>query len=610
MAGMFHDLLYLNIIGAVRAITAAQGIKIRISGEENVPESGGAVVVVNHTGYLDFIYAGYPFRKFRRYVRYMAKGDVFKHPVAGPLLREMRHIPVDRIDGTAAFDQAVDMLKEGELIGIFPEATISRSFEIKTLRPGAVRMAQAAGVPIIMVMVVGSQRVWTKGRRKNLIHPGSPIHMKVFPAWYPEGDVNEATQELRRRMIAGLEEVWSDYQAEEPITPGALWAPARLGGGAPTFDEAQVEDEKVEQERRRVRVLTEEIAQLTERITQATKAGASAVDAARHRVEDVLHGEAPTKADAGKALSVLKDTVDEFVEEVVSSAKEGKDRVVDAGEQLRRSVADLYGQAVTASQVNPVVLQATAQVSMLLDRLPQRKDAPKSELPRALVLSADGAVATYPELTLTPSALSQVAALAQQRPVVLTTISGMDRVVALARQVVQESGADVWVSASAGAVTAKVSATDVSKLYECVVSDELRAAVQECVDSLGLGVEWKDAHHGVVSGVGADPELWQELSQVVRVVPLPGESDRCVIVSPEASVEAAVQACVGDVWDEVLVCAADASEVDALARAGHRVAVVSAPVVVLREAAQWCDRPDKDGVINFLDKHFITPESV
>ncbi|OJI01557.1 lysophospholipid acyltransferase family protein [Corynebacterium diphtheriae] len=586
MAGMFQDLLYLNLIGAVRAITAAQGIKIRISGEENVPESGGAVVVVNHTGYLDFIYAGYPFRKFRRYVRYMAKGDVFKHPVAGPLLREMRHIPVDRIDGTAAFDQAVDMLKKGELVGIFPEATISRSFEIKTLRPGAVRMAQAAGVPIIMVMVVGSQRVWTKGQKKNLIHPGSPIHMKVFPAWYPEGDVNEATQELRRRMITGLEEVWSDYQAEEPITPGALWAPARLGGGAPTFDEAQAEDDKVEQERRRVRVLTEEIAQLTERIKQATK------------------------ADAGKALSVLKDTVDEFVEEVVSSAKEGKDRVMDAGEQLRRSVADLYGQAVTASQVNPVVVQATAQVSMLLDRLPQRKDAPKTELPRVLVLSVDGAVAAYPEVTLSPSVLSQVTALSQQNTVVLTTISGMDRVVALARQVAQESGADVCVSASAGAVAATVSDTDVSVLHECVVSDELRAAVQECVDSLGLGVEWKGAYHGVVSGLGADPGLWQELSQVVRVVPLPGEPDRCVIVSPEASVEAAVQACVGDVWDEVLVCAADASEAGALARAGHRVAVVSAPVVVLREAAQWCDRPDKDGIINFLDKHFITPESV
>ena len=119
-------------------------------------------MAINHTGYFDFTYAGLAARTSKRLVRFMAKQSIFSHPVAGPLMRGMKHIPVDRSDGRGSFNRAVQSLKDGEIVGVFPEATMSRSFELKEFKPGAVRMAQEAGVPILPTTLWGSQRVWSK----------------------------------------------------------------------------------------------------------------------------------------------------------------------------------------------------------------------------------------------------------------------------------------------------------------------------------------------------------------------------------------------------------------------------------------------------------------
>src|SRR3712207_9578497 len=77
-------------------------------------------------------------------------------------MRAMHHIPVDRKAGAAAFDLAVRALKDGEVVGVFPEATISSSFRVKELKAGAARMAIDAGVPVLPTAVWGGQRLFTK----------------------------------------------------------------------------------------------------------------------------------------------------------------------------------------------------------------------------------------------------------------------------------------------------------------------------------------------------------------------------------------------------------------------------------------------------------------
>ena len=139
--------VYTPVIGFARALFAAQGLKFTISGAEHVPAHGGAVMAMNHLSYFDYAYAGLPARDHKRLVRWMAKKEIFDHPVMGPLMRGMKHIPVDRAAGSAAYDEAVQALRDGKIVGVFPETTISRSYELREFKTGAVRMAQEAGVP-------------------------------------------------------------------------------------------------------------------------------------------------------------------------------------------------------------------------------------------------------------------------------------------------------------------------------------------------------------------------------------------------------------------------------------------------------------------------------
>ena len=239
--------VYPGVITAARGLFAAQGLKFTVTGAEHVPRSGGAVMVVNHTGYMDFTYAGYAAWPARRFVRFMAKESVFTHKVSGPLMRAMKHIPVDRSAGAASYGQAVRFLRAGEIVGVFPEATISRSFELKGFKSGAARMAQEAGVPMLPVVIWGSQRVWTKGHPKRLGRTTVPISMAVgepIPV-APGENVDDATAKVHDVMSAMLHSLQDAY---EPLVDDDLtFQPARLGGTAPTLDAANELDD---QERR------------------------------------------------------------------------------------------------------------------------------------------------------------------------------------------------------------------------------------------------------------------------------------------------------------------------------------------------------------------------
>ncbi len=230
------DPFYRGIVFTFRGVFKGLGLQLDVVGAENIPRTGGAVLAINHTSYLDFSLGGIPAdMNGRRLVRFMAKDGIFKHPVGGPLMRGMRHIPVDRDAGSASFREAVSVLKAGELVGVFPEATMSRSFEIKELKNGAVRMARAANVPLIPMIIFGGHRLLSYGVKD--FSRGKPICITVgeeIPV--PKGvdpDVTNAL--LQQRLAELLDETITRYPDKEP---GAWWLPARLGGSAPTPEEA------------------------------------------------------------------------------------------------------------------------------------------------------------------------------------------------------------------------------------------------------------------------------------------------------------------------------------------------------------------------------------
>jgi 1-acyl-sn-glycerol-3-phosphate acyltransferase len=230
------EIVYPPVVGFAKTMFRVLDLRIEIDGAEHIPAAGGAVLASNHVSYLDFIFCGLGAQPAKRLVRFMAKKSVFAHKVSGPLMRGMHHIPVDRDAGSAAFQEAIAALSAGEVVGVFPEATISESFTVKELKSGAARLAHEAGVPLIPMVVWGPHRLWTKGRPKNLTKRHVPVIIRIGEPMETSENADATTAELRVRLGALLDAAQRAYP-ERPSRPDETWwLPAHLGGTAPLPD--------------------------------------------------------------------------------------------------------------------------------------------------------------------------------------------------------------------------------------------------------------------------------------------------------------------------------------------------------------------------------------
>ena len=268
-----RDVSYPPIILTARTAFRVLGLRFQMTGTEHVPRTGPALLAVNHIGYLDFVFGGFAAHPSKRLVRFMAKKEIFDHRIGGPVMRSMHHIEVDRGEGLGSYQEGLRYLGLGEVVGIFPEATISRSFEIKELKTGAVRMAADAGVPLIPVVLWGTQRMFTKDHPKDFSR-GKTISISVGRPLHPSGaDPVGETAELRAAMAGLLDRTIRAYPSDEqPL--GSWWLPASYGGSAPTPEEAK-ELDAAELRRRAERRAQRVAARTAQKRTQKGSGGAT-----------------------------------------------------------------------------------------------------------------------------------------------------------------------------------------------------------------------------------------------------------------------------------------------------------------------------------------------
>ena len=241
-------------------------IRVLITGQEHLPQPGrlkvsprgrsrpvvpgqGAVVAITHFGYLDFAFAEMLlWWNNRAQLRFLITQGAADHWFAGPAVSAAGHVVVGYGSGTHAYDAAVARLKEGEYIGILPEAGVSRSFTVRECKTGAVRMAAEAGVPIIPVSVWGAHRLmtrhhafspWRAWRAPVRIHVGEPLLPGSLPD--PADDAQPATARLAKTLQDGIDAGIAGFPLQP--APGAWWMPAGRGGGAPTEEERRRLDE-------------------------------------------------------------------------------------------------------------------------------------------------------------------------------------------------------------------------------------------------------------------------------------------------------------------------------------------------------------------------------
>lgn len=238
------DRTYHGVIRAFRGVFALADLQCEVRGAEHVPANGPAVLACNHVSYLDFTFVGLAAGERGRLVRFMAKASTFANPVSGPLMRRMGHIPVERegvAAGAVAYRRAIRAVQAGELVGVFPEATISRSWTLREFKPGAVALAVRERVPLVPLVTWGGHRIASVDGH---IHPRRHVPVRVLVGPPVPVTTREETGPLLR---AAMQELLDTAQREYPEPgPGTWWEPLHRDGTAPTPGEAAVREAEVE----------------------------------------------------------------------------------------------------------------------------------------------------------------------------------------------------------------------------------------------------------------------------------------------------------------------------------------------------------------------------
>lgn len=243
MRRALREPVYLAAIGAGKLAFASVGLTVRASGAEHLPSSGPVVLASAHVSFPDFLFVGDALLPTGRLVRFLSRGEVWgpASPVpVGRAMDVMGHVPVDRQAPAGAYLHARRLLRDGQVVCVFPEAGISAAYVVRALMPGAVALARETGAPLLPVNVWGGQRLWGQRRSHDAPFPrplvtrgrtvdvriGAPLHVA------PDADLTRTTRELGERLHAGQEEL--AQLAEHRPRPGewAPWYPAHLGGDA------------------------------------------------------------------------------------------------------------------------------------------------------------------------------------------------------------------------------------------------------------------------------------------------------------------------------------------------------------------------------------------
>lgn len=233
--------LYAPIVASAHALVATMGWQVEVDGLEHLPAEGPAIVAANHISYLDPLPLLHSAHRRGRYLRFMAKRSLFDLPMAGPPLRQMRHVPVERgADRGRSLEGAADLLRRGEVVALFPESTISVSFVPMSLKPGAARLALDTGAPLLPFAAFGAQRIATKQRPRRL-QRGVAITGVYGPALQIQAgdDVLGITERLGARLREMVDGLATSYPQVPRTGPDVWWMPAHLGGLAPTVDDAE-----------------------------------------------------------------------------------------------------------------------------------------------------------------------------------------------------------------------------------------------------------------------------------------------------------------------------------------------------------------------------------
>jgi len=186
----------------------SSGIKVRITGRENLITNGPQIFISNHQGYFDIfsLTAFFPVQ-----LRWIAKKELFKIPFLGWAMKAARYVSIDRENKRSAIrsiEQGVQLIKKGLSTVIFPEGTRSLDGKMLPFKRGSLILIRKTNAPIVPVTISGSYNII---RKKSLrIHPGV-IDIKIGEPIYTDGmskaEIEELLPKIREMISTNLSEM-------------------------------------------------------------------------------------------------------------------------------------------------------------------------------------------------------------------------------------------------------------------------------------------------------------------------------------------------------------------------------------------------------------------
>lgn len=225
---LWYDFLHVTCRVASVAL-----FRVRVTGREHVPLSGGLLVCANHQSHLDPVLVGL---SLDRRLNYLARENLFDILPLRWLIQSLNAVPIDRDGlGLAGLRETLRRLKRREAVLIFPEGTRTHDGEVAPLKPGFVALARRGRVPLLPVAVDGSFDAWP--RTRSLPWP-AVVHIvigpPVAPAEFAQMDDAQLVGELDRRIRAchaqarrGRRRAGDARRAATVGRPGRAGTPAR-----------------------------------------------------------------------------------------------------------------------------------------------------------------------------------------------------------------------------------------------------------------------------------------------------------------------------------------------------------------------------------------------
>jgi 1-acyl-sn-glycerol-3-phosphate acyltransferase len=195
--GSAYEVARLLTFPARRAL-----VRLRVEGSERLPTDGAAIVVANHLSFLDSVLLmfGLP-----RPVAMLGKAEYTDRPLTRWLFCGAGMIPIRRenpADLVRAFEQVEEVLRRGEVVGIFPEGTRSRDGQLHKGHPGAAHLSLTTGAPLVPVGIVGTDRVLPSGA--SVVRPFRRVVIRVGHPIRPHDHGLDASTNRARRTITDL----------------------------------------------------------------------------------------------------------------------------------------------------------------------------------------------------------------------------------------------------------------------------------------------------------------------------------------------------------------------------------------------------------------------